>query len=634
MNSARQILTKYWGYTKFRPLQEEIIETSLENKDVLALLPTGGGKSVCYQVTGMMQEGICIVVSPLIALMKDQVNDLTQKGIKAVALVAGMSKKEIDIALDNCIYGNTKFLYLSPERLQSDIVKARVAKMKVNLLAVDEAHCISQWGYDFRPNYLKISELRKIIPHTPVMALTATATKKVAIDICEKLEFKEEHILSSSFKRPNLAYAVLIAEDKTTKALSTIKKVKGSSIVYVRTRRSAEELSMLLTRNGESATFYHAGLSVSDRTQRQEDWLNNKIRIIVATNAFGMGINKSNVRLVLHMDIPASPEAYFQEAGRAGRDEQKAYAILLANDASKMELERYLMSSFPSEEEIKHTYRALANYYKLGIGKQDDLSFEFDLKHFCNEYDLKSLTVYNSLKYLEKENYVTLSESLNQRSKVHFLVNKGNLYQYQVKNPSLDTFIKVILRSYGGVFDDYVKISEHEISQRSGLPVSEVKSTLNLLEKQNILEYIPSSNLPRISFNGERIKTENLRLSKENFTNLKLMAIQRMEWMLYYINTEHKCRSQLLMTYFDEPSDYRCGICDVCKDRNKLQLSSLEFEIISDQIKLLTKKDELSMRELVPKVTRAKEENILKVIRWLLDNGKLYYEEDKLKWRS
>ncbi len=634
MQTIQQILIKYWGYTHFRPLQEDIINHIIAGKDTLALLPTGGGKSICYQIPALYNEGVCIVVSPLIALMKDQVNDLKGRGIKAIALTSELHKREIDIALDNCIYGDVKFLYLSPERLQNDIVKVRLAKMKINLIAVDEAHCISHWGHDFRPSYLKINELREILPNVPILALTATATSQVAKDICSHLIFKSEHIIKGSYKRPNLSYAVVYDENKNNRIVDIVTKVKGSGIIYVRTRKKAEDLARQLNSEKISAYFFHAGIPAQEKDKRMQEWLNNKVRIMVATNAFGMGINKPDVRVIVHADIPESPESYFQEAGRAGRDEKKSYAILLSNEASKIELEKYVISSFPSMEQIKQTYHALANYFKLAIGIQNDMNYDFDIADFCNNYNFNAVTVYNTLRFLEKENYITYTENLNRPSRVNISVTKEELYQFQVSNPALDPFLKLLLRSYTGIFDGFVKISESDLAKRYEAKRENVIILLNTLNSQNVIIYTPQSSLPQITFNGNRVKANDIHLSDDNFANLKLRSLKRMEWMQFYVNTTHKCRSQLLLYYFDEKSDYRCGICDVCMERNKLELSSLEFEVVSEQIKQITRQHSYTLPVLVDSIKQAKRENVLKVVQWLLDNGKLYYASDQLKWRT
>ena len=632
--SIKQILTKYWGHTSFRHMQEDIINSVISDKDTLALLPTGGGKSLCYQIPAMAKEGLCIVVSPLIALMKDQVQDLNDRGIKAIAVVSGMQKREIDIAIDNCVYGDFKFLYLSPERLETEIIKARVRKMNVNLIAVDEAHCISQWGYDFRPSYLKIQEFRELLPSCPVVALTATATPEVAIDIKEKLLFKNGETFQSSYKRENLCYAVVHEEDKIAKLYKIVSKVKGSGIIYTRSRKKTEELCKMLLKNNESADFYHAGLTPQQREVKQNNWMKNKTRIIISTNAFGMGINKPDVRFVIHIDMPDSPEAYFQEAGRAGRDEKKAYAILLTNEADKMELEKSIVMAFPTMEEIKHTYQCLANYYTMAIGSPGGTSYDFNIYDLCNRYNLNPIKVFNCLKFLEKENYISVSDSLYNPSRVHLLSNKEELYKFQIANPAYDYFIKCILRSYGGIFDNYVKISEDELSKRANISRDQTIKFLQDLGKYQLLSYIPQTNLPQLTFTGERISADNVTISKENLTLLKLQAIKRMEWMIYYTGSLHKCRSQLLLSYFGERNDYRCGICDVCMERNKLGLSSFEFETVSEQIKKLVNNSKLTLAELVQAIQGAKEENSIKVIQWLMDNNKLKYDEDKLVWQK
>lgn len=422
--NIHNILAKYWGYHSFRPLQEEIITSVLQGNDTLALLPTGGGKSVCFQVPALVQEGVCIVISPLIALMKDQVDNLQKKGISAIAITSAMHKREIDIAFDNCVYGNIKFLYLSPERLITPIAQARIQKMKVSLIAVDEAHCISQWGYDFRPSYLEIAKLRELQPKVPVLALTATATPEVVKDIQEKLRFKKANVLQKSFERKNLAYVVIGEEDKLSRLLKVVNNVGGTGVVYVRNRKKTQEVAAFLQKNKIPADFYHAGLTPGERSQKQDSWIKNKTRVIVATNAFGMGIDKPDVRFVVHLDLPDSLEAYFQEAGRAGRDEGKAYAVMLYNEADINDLKSNVEMSFPSVEEIRQTYQALANYYQLAVGSGEGAAFDFDISELCRNYKLEPVTVFNSIRFLEKEGYISATEAVYQPSRINFTLNK------------------------------------------------------------------------------------------------------------------------------------------------------------------------------------------------------------------
>jgi len=458
-----ELLKQYWGFDTFRPLQEDIIDAVLNGQDALALLPTGGGKSLCFQLPALLQEGICIVVSPLIALMKDQVENLKAKGIQAIAIYAGMGKREIDILLDNCIYGNIKFLYLSPERLLSPLVKERLAYMKVNLFAIDEAHCISQWGYDFRPPYLLLKDLREIHPEVPIIALTATATKFVRQDIVEKLELKVPQIFVKSFARRNLSYVVMDLEDKYGKLLDVLKNVKGSGLIYVRNRRETTEVALFLKRNHIAADFYHAGLEKNERSLKQEAWKQNKIRVMVATNAFGMGIDKPDVRFVIHLDLPESLEAYYQEAGRAGRDELKAFAVLLANKSDRLALETKYKDNFPNIEEIKKTYHYLGSYYQLAYGAGQGISFPFDLADFCKRFKLSVLKTIAALKFLEHDGYLTLSENIFLQSRLMFMQSHEDVYRFQIENSGYDALIKTVLRAYGGSFDQYVKVNENEI---------------------------------------------------------------------------------------------------------------------------------------------------------------------------
>ncbi len=628
MENIYEILEKYWGYKQFRPLQEDIINAVLQGKDTLALLPTGGGKSICFQVPALAQEGICIVVSPLIALMKDQVENLVNKGVKAIAITSAMHKREIDIALDNCVHGNIKFLYLSPERLENEIVKVRLQKMKVNLIAIDESHCVSQWGYDFRPSYLKIETLRELLPKVPMLALTATATKEVVKDIQEKLGFKKEHVLQKSFERKNLAYVVLNEEDKLARLVKIINKLNGTGIVYARNRKKTQDIANYLRSNNISADFYHAGLDVKMRDQKQSDWMHNKIRVIVCTNAFGMGIDKPDVRFVVHVDLPDSLEAYFQEAGRAGRDEKKAFAILLYNKGDKLELERNVEISFPEIEDIKQTYQALANYYQLATGSGLGVSFNFDIAALCDTYKLYSLTVFNSLKFLEKEGYISMTEAFYQPSRIKFEVNREDLYKFQIATPVFDPFLKLLLRSHAGMFDNFVKINEADLAQKITTSRIEVIKKLNYLQQHKLVTYLPQTELPQITFEQERVDAKHLVLSKENFSLLKKRAIDRMDSVIHYAESEHKCRSQILLAYFGETNTNRCNQCDLCLEENKIILQSDEFDIISEQILQLLAVHPLQLIKLVNAVTVGNEHKILHTIQLLLDNNIIEYNKE------
>jgi ATP-dependent DNA helicase RecQ len=623
----QEILRKYWGHTEFRSGQVSIIESVLARKDTLALLPTGGGKSVCYQIPALAMPGLCIVVSPLIALMRDQVENLNNRGIKAIAINSAMNKREIDIALDNCVYGDYKFLYLSPERLETPILKARVLKMKVNLLAVDEAHCISQWGYDFRPGYLQIASLRDLLPGVPVLALTATATKEVIKDIQEKLLFSKTNVISKSFERKNLAYVVQKEEDKLARLLKICVNIKGSGIIYVRNRRKTQETADYLRSHGITADFYHAGLPSPLRDKRQKSWMNNEVRVIACTNAFGMGIDKPDVRFVVHLDLPDCIEAYFQEAGRAGRDGNKAFGILLWNEHDKLELEENTKNSFPPIPDIKQTYQALANFYQLPVGSGFGQSFDFDIKHFCETYNLKQLTVFNSLKFLEREGYLSLSEAFFQPSRIHFAHGKDGLYKFQVANKKYDEFIKLILRSYTGMFEQYVKIDEGEIARRANMRREEVITNLDYLNKMQVLSWVPQTELPQLVYTQERSEAKDVRISPENYAERKQKALDRMGRMILYCTSNQRCRSRQLLAYFGETDSTDCGHCDVCLEEKQKQFTHEEFDLIMTEVVSLLSIRPHPIRELVDGIADHREEKVLKVIRWLIDKEEIDYDE-------
>ncbi|MGZ4157202.1 MAG: RecQ family ATP-dependent DNA helicase [Bacteroidia bacterium] len=630
MPTIHEILEKYWGFRSFRPLQEEIINSVMNGNDTLALLPTGGGKSICFQVPAMTKEGICVVVSPLIALMKDQVESLTNKGIKAIAISSAMHKREIDIALDNCVHGNIKFLYLSPERLENEMVKMRLQKMNVNLIAIDESHCISQWGYDFRPSYLKLELLRDILPKVPVLALTATATTEVVKDIQEKLHFKKKNVLQKSFERKNLAYIVLNEEDKLVRLIKVANNVKGQGIVYVRNRKKTQDITSYLKSHKISADFYHAGLDSKTRDQKQNDWINNKTRIIVCTNAFGMGIDKPDVRFVVHIDLPDSLEAYFQEAGRAGRDELKAFSILLYNNGDRIELQRNLETSFPSIEEIKQTYQALVYYYQMPTGSGSGTTLSFDIAAFCDTYKLQAITVFNSLKFIEREGYISLADAFYQPARIKLEMNREDLYKFQISNPTFDVFIKLLLRSYSGLFDNFVKINEFDLAKKANIKQEDIINRLNYLHKNKIIVYVPQTELPLLTFLRPRVDTKDLTLSKENFSLLKKRATERVESVLHYAESHHKCRSQILIAYFGETNTTRCNQCDVCLEENRKTLHTDEFENISGQIKQLLNVHPMELRTLVNSITDVHEDKIIHTIQWMVDNDQLMYNQDNL----
>lgn len=633
MSEFTQILTKYWGYAAFRPLQEEIIHSVNQGRDTLGLMPTGGGKSVTYQVYSLSKPGICLVITPLIALMKDQVENLNQRGIKALAIYSGMSAQEIKIAMDHAAWGNYKFLYLSPERIATDRFRERIGQLDVNLIAVDEAHCISQWGYDFRPSYLRIAELRDLIPDVPLLAVTATATTQVIEDIQEQLKFRKKNVFRTSYFRSNLVYLVRNEEDKINYLVKAVQKAKGTGIVYVKSRKLTREISDLLRKNNISADYYHAGLNYKIRSAKQEAWKSGKCRVIVSTNAFGMGIDKADVRFVIHLEAPDSVEAYFQEAGRGGRDGKTAWAVLLYNNSDKVKLEKNVIKAFPEPDVIKRIYEAICNFYQLAVGFGKDQSFEFAMGTFASGFSFQITTVYNSLKILQREGYLELTDELDNPSKVYFQVDRDDLYKFQVANAGFDGFIKLLLRSYTGLFTNYVSIDEQLMAKRANVSPELVYEFLCKLRAQKVIDYIPQKKTPFIIFVKERIEIERLKITKENYTDRKRDYMQRIEAMIHYASSGHKCRSQLLLQYFGENESVRCGKCDVCMERNELGVSKFEFDTISQQIKkgLL---EPCFYEELLASVA-GKPENVIKIVRWLLENEKIVYRVDnRMEWRK
>ena len=633
LSDFQQILTKYWGYAAFRPLQEEIIESVASGKDTLGLMPTGGGKSVTYQVYSLSKPGICLVITPLIALMKDQVENLKERGIKALAIYSGMTMPEIKIALDNAAWGNYKFLYLSPERISTERFKERINQLDVNLIAVDEAHCISQWGYDFRPSYLKIAELRDLLPDVPVLAVTATATATVIDDIQEQLKFKKKNVLRTSYYRSNLIYLVRNEEDKVNYLVKAVQKAKGTGIVYVRSRKQTREISDLFRTNRISADYYHAGLSSKTRSERQENWKSGKCRVIVSTNAFGMGIDKADVRFVIHLETPDSVEAYFQEAGRGGRDGKKAYSVLLFNNSDKLKLQRNVAKSFPEPDVIKRIYEAICNFYQVAVGFGKDQVFEFSMAVFASRFSLQITEVYNSLKILQREGYLELTDELDNPSKVYFKVDRDDLYKFQVANADFDGFIKLLLRSYTGLFTDYVQIDEKLLAKRANVSPDLVYQFLSRLRIQKIIDYIPQKKTPFVIFSKERIDMERIKISKENYQDRKRDYLNRIEAMIHFASSGHKCRSQLLLQYFGETESVRCGKCDVCLHRNELNISTYEFDIISAQVEKVLEQP-CFYEELLQQV-EGNPDNVVKIVRWLLENEKISYRVDnRMEWRK
>ncbi|MDR1342899.1 MAG: RecQ family ATP-dependent DNA helicase [Prevotellaceae bacterium] len=626
-----KILFQYWGYRSFRTLQEEVVQAAYEGRDTLALMPTGGGKSVCFQVPALAKEGICLVVTPLIALMKDQVENLHKKGIKARAIYSGMTSREIKIALDACLYGECKFLYLSPERLSTDVFRALVQHMNVNLIAIDESHCISQWGYDFRPSYLKIADLRDIVPNAPVLALTATATPEVAQDIMERLRFREKNLLKKSFERKNLVYVVRQTEDKRKELLKIAAAVPGTAVVYVRTRGATAEVATFLRENGFSADSYHGGMGNEERSSKQDQWKSGATHIMVATNAFGMGIDKADVRWVAHMELPDSLEAYYQEAGRAGRDEKKAFAVLLYNNMDKVSMDKRYAVAFPPIEEIRRVYHALGSYLQIPTGTGRDTVHDFNMRDFCMAYKIHSLTAYSALQFLQRDGYVELTDEVNNPSRIMFVVDRDELYKVQVANPSLDLVIKALLRAYSGMFSQYSPIDEAYIAHAINLTPNDVYTAIRKLDQMKILSYIPRKKTPLIIYTEDRLDDKNLRITKENYADRKARYIRRTEHMLAYAASSAKCRSQQLLAYFGETDSYRCGQCDVCLERNELDMSKYEFDELLAHIKKQLNEQPLSFENLIDTLPK-KAEKMLKVVRWLLDNGKIKEKAGGLRW--
>jgi len=628
--SPQAILKQYWGYDQFRPLQDDIIQSVLDGADTLALMPTGGGKSICFQVPALCQEGICIVVSPLIALMKDQVHNLQKRDIPAVAIYSGMAYRDIDRILDNCVYGNTKLLYLSPERLTTDLAKERIRRMKVNLLAVDEAHCVSQWGYDFRPPYLEIAEIREFLPQVPVLALTATATQQVVEDIQEKLGFRKRNVYQKSFNRDNLSYSVLQEDNKLEKLADILTKVRGCGVVYVRSRKKTKDIAEMLKQRGISADFYHAGLSPEARSNKQDAWVANKVRVMVSTNAFGMGIDKPDVRIVVHMDLPDSIEAYFQEAGRAGRDEKKAYAVLLYNDNDRRSLEEQYEIAFPEIEELRQVYKALGSYLQLAIGSGEGEGYDFDLTEFCKNYTFKAIKVLSCLKVLEQAGWIVLTEAVLIPSTLRILVTKEALYDYLLRHPKLDRIIKAILRTYQGAFLHDINVREGQLANFLNTTRSELDKSLNLLRKDGIIDYSPQKEKPQIVFTKERVDANVLDIDRQLYAFRKNRHLERIRKAVAYAETP-VCRNRQLLLYFGQEVDKNCGICDVCTGRTRTDISTDQFENYKQWIQELLQNGPLTLEQVVKAFPPAQEEKVLTAIGYLVDEGFLEQEDGRLR---
>jgi ATP-dependent DNA helicase RecQ len=621
MNESLNILKKYWNFHAFRPRQEEIIQSVLDGKDTLALLPTGGGKSLCFQVPALMLDGLCLVVTPLIALMKDQVQALKQKNIPAAAVYSGMSRFQIEVTLDNAIAGSLKFLYVSPERLATDVFRFRLQRMKICILAVDEAHCISQWGYDFRPPYILIAEARNLLPGVPVLALTATATPDVVDDIQQKLFFKTANAIKVSFLRENLTYMVFKEENKLGRLLRIVSKVKGSGIIYVRSRKRAGEIAQFLVRNGHSADYYHAGLEPLIREKKQDAWMQNKSKIMVATNAFGMGIDKPDVRFVIHMSLPDSPESYFQEAGRAGRDEKPAWAVQLYEQSDLIDLQRNFELSYPEIGIIRNVYQALGNFLQLPVGSGKDNSFDFDITEFCKQYNMLPVTVFSCLKFMEREGYLIYNEDMDTHSKLHIAVNKASLYRFQVENKAYDPFIKLLLRTYGGgLFSEFMVFSEDEMVRKLNVNGEKVTQFLRYMQNIGLIHYEQRKTTPQIIFTIERLNPDDLSFSPASLRNLKKRAADRLEAMIGYVSSSLVCRSQTLLSYFGEENSKRCGKCDSCISLNKLKMDTTDAEAVINHLRPRLQHGWCSLNDLAIDAGILHEDGVMLMMDWLLDN--------------
>ena len=625
MQKYLDILKQYWGYDHFRSLQGDIIRSIASGKDTLGLMPTGGGKSLTFQVPTMAMEGLCVVVTPLIALMKDQVANLKKRGIAAAAIYSGMSYDSILMTLDNSVFGAYKFLYVSPERLATPIFIEKIKQATICMIAVDESHCISQWGYDFRPSYLRIADIREIMPEVPVLALTATATPEVVEDIQKQLLFKKPNVFQKSFHRSNLAYVVRTVENKDENLLKILNNVPGTSVVYVRNRKRTREVADFLTQNGIPAENFHAGLKNETKDARQSRWMSGDTRVIVSTNAFGMGIDKAEVRTVIHMDLPDSLEAYFQEAGRAGRDEQKAYAVLLYNNGDAVKMRKRVTDSFPGKEMVVKVYEALGNYFEMGVGSGLDKVFAFDIGDFCTKFKLPILISYNCLKILQQAGYIELTDEQDSSSRVLFTVGKDDLYKLK-QNAEQERLIHILLRSYTGLFTDLASVSEETIAKRLKWSRDKVYDQLITLAKERIIQYIPRKKTPYLTFIREREATERVILGKEAYDDRRERYISRIKNVLDYAQEENICRCKMLLTYFGEKDIKPCGCCDICLKQKETQVSNDDFDTIHMAIEQALAIESLTVNSLVKKLN-VKEPKALQVIRFMMDNGQIEENE-------
>ncbi len=628
----KKILKQYWGYDSFRGIQQEIIESIGSGKDTLGLMPTGGGKSITFQVPALAKEGLCLVITPLIALMKDQVQNLKRRGIRALAIYSGMNRQDIVTTLENCIFGNYKFLYISPERLDSELFQTKLKKMNVSMITVDESHCISQWGYDFRPAYLKIADIRQLLPNVPILALTATATPEVVSDIQARLGFKQENVFRMSFERKNLAYVVRNTDNKSDELLYILRKMSGSAIVYVRNRRKTKEIAELLKNEQITAEFYHAGLDNAAKDIREQLWKDGKSRVMVATNAFGMGIDKPDVRLVIHMDLPDSIEAYFQEAGRAGRDGEKAYSVILYSNADKARLQKRIPDNFPEKEYIREVYEHVQYYYQMAMGDGQGCMRPFDLEDFCRKFKHFPIQADSALRILTQAGYLEYTDSQENASRLLFTLKRDELYKLRETDDTTEMLIQTILRSYTGLFTDYVFISEKALSTRTGLTLQEIYERLVGLAQRGIVHYIPQKNTPYIIYTRARVEKQEIRITPEVYEERKKRFQLRIEHMIEYATAYYPCRSRMLLSYFGEKNNHNCGICDTCVSLRKGEkmLPETDMSKLLEQVMTLLS-EEPHFSHVIAKKLGADKEALALLLRQLLENEQLIMNNGKIQ---
>lgn len=627
LKKYKEILTQYWGYSGFRPLQEDIILSFAEGKDTLGLMPTGGGKSLTFQVPALAEEGVCLVITPLIALMKDQVQHLREKGIRAEAIHSGMRRETMVMLLDNCVLGGVKFLYVSPERIGTSLFLEKLPGFNVKWIVVDEAHCISQWGYDFRPSYLRIKEIRQHLPGIPVLALTATATQHVVDDIQQQLDFSKANVFRMSFERKNIVYYVKNTEDKQKSMLRMLTRNKGCAIVYVRSRKKTQEISDWLNEHKIKATFYHAGLDYFDKEKRQQLWMDDEVQVMVATNAFGMGIDKPQVRLVIHFELPDSVESYFQEAGRAGRDGEKSYAIALYNKTDDKKLKKRFSDSFPPKDQIERIYQSLCNYLQVAIHTGADRTFDFDLPDFCKVFRYSRTQVFYALKILQNTGHLYFSEEPENTTRLHFMADRDELFRFQEQNPKVVELVKLILRTYSGLFSSFAYISEAYLARKIGMTREQVYEILAAMSKYKLVNYIPGKKLPQLLFKQNRVEPGTLYIGKEAYDVLKDRHRERVGSMLQYAAGENVCRSMYLLHYFGQKNGVPCGHCDVCARSSENSLTDAEYKTISNRVLEVLKKSPQSMESLVQK-SEFSEIKTMKTIRWMLDHKQVIQQKD------